>query len=1340
MRGLKTSAAVALVLSVLAVAPMAPAAGPPTASDLADQRQAIWSAELLAAYTAAESATHSPWDADARSFLADMARWLAADADLARAAPAAGALEAAGRTLLANGCDNPAVWGAYGLLLAKQGLYGEAAPILAEAIAATDDVDAADVLRGALAGAQSEGMGRLGEPDLATYYIRLASSHFARAVGQTYARDDHQRAVLQLIRRHWFDALPVDAKWIFLQRCEERNDTPVWVFRMLGGLYLAADAHAGNDQGLSPTDGGPATAQPGWQAMSVFETAFDDRPDRPEAAAEILRLAAHRLVLNSVDPGLIFTRGATAQRDYPPLYAGYAAARQSLTLWRDYDKTADALNIFAAYCLRSGYNSAVPTLTYPLILQAGQLQGRGARTSLNRPANQSSMDRLAAGYAAQDLDGPLAIRTRLIAAATASAQSQWPQARAHLDAIPNLTDHADMLEQILGVFNMPAAAAVGRIYAETSDHADALADARREVRASQYDQAVASLHAIAADNHDNGWVMAYLHHAVRHVRITRDLKAGGWVSIAPFPDQRYWRTDRGRAWVDSTGDWVADPKAGPTAAVCTTPFGPRVELRADVDLGPDHTGAAMLLFGYEGWLNRWHAVVLDGKTQTLRVRPCWPAPRSNKLAAGLEAVSRVNLLLDRGEVTLYVNDKPVASGLRLSPWRTDLLSLMGLAVGPAEADRPLARIRNVQVRRLPDDATDDTRDATSDPVAAIDPAFPGYDDLPTPDQQIRTDLAGAADGAKALDRCPGPGWVAGLRIAIESDSAGAHIGALEPIYQTPIGQRNGRRFGPGRTPLVDVLARDGYALGGLVVHGDHGVTGLQAIFMRINPDGTLDADTRYRSQLVGRPSDTPQRLGADGRAVMGLVGRVGPDVRAIGLITTDVPNIAGATIRPPLGPGLETPDEPNLIAVGDNVTELNGLYYRHVDLPVSLADAQRRCEALGGQLAVADSRALSNFLFGLAGAQPCWVGVTRTAEGGWQGVDGRPVALDYWTGDPPTEAAAGASAAVGFDGDAAWTVTDPHAWRSFVCRWDADPRPAAEPAPAAPAVDMVGQDVIYNGHRYRAFDQRVTWPEAMAICRTLGGRLVSVDSAAENRVVALLVGDSQRFLGASDVGEEGYWQWTDGRPVDYANWADGEPNNMGGRQNVAVMGYAETDLWDDVSAADTFGFICEWDDASIEPPEAPGDLPVDAAGALRVGDRWYKVFYEAVTWDEARVACEALGGQLVRVDDAPTTDVVRMLVRIDQPLWIGASRTDNTVPWRWTNGQPIATQPPLPVTEGDQPSAAALSFEDGAKWQFFPTTGKLGFVCQWNTDPNAATHPHTSPETAHDPAEQPPTD
>jgi len=1337
MRGLKTSVAVALVLSVLALAPTASAAGPATAADLADQRQAIWSAELLAAYAAAESDPPEPWDADARAFLANIARWLAADADLPRAVPAA-TLEAAGRTLLANGCDNPAIWGAYGLVLAKQGLYGEAAAILAEAIAATDDLAAADLLRGLLAGAQSEAMKRLGEPDLATHYIRQASSHFARALGQTYARDDHQRAVLQLIRRHWFDALPVDGKWIFLQRCEDRNDTPVWTFRMLGGLYLAANADVVIDQSLAPAGGGEVAAQPGWQAMSVFAAALDDRADRPEAAAEILRLVAHRLVLSSVDPGALFTRGAAAQRDYRPIYANFAAARESLSLWRDYDKTADALSIFAAYCLRSGYNSAAPTLTYPLILQAGQLRGRGARASLNQPANQDSMDRLTAGYAAEDLDAPVAARVRLIAAAAAFARGQWPQARAQLDAIPHLTDHSEMIDQILGVFNMPAAAVVGRIYAETSDHADALADARRQVRAEEYDQAVASLHAIAAQNHDNGWVMAYLRHAVRHVLITRDLKAGGWVSIAPFPDQRYWRTDRGRAWVDSTGDWVADPKAGPTAAVCTTPFGPRVELRADVDLGPDHAGATALLFGYEGWLSRWHAVVLDGKTQSLDVRRCWPAPRPNTLTAGLEAVSRVNLLLDRGEITLYVNDKAVVSGWRPGPWRTDLLALMGLAVGSAGADQPLARARNVQVRRLPDDATGDNRDATSDPVAPIDPTFAGYDDLPTTDQQNRTVVAGAADGDEASDHCPGPGWLAGLRIAITSDSTGPGVEAVEPVYQTPIGLRNGRRFGQGRAPLVDVLARDGFALGGLVVHGHDGVTGLQAIFLRINADGTLDAGTRYHSQLYGRPSDAPQQLGVDGRAVMGIVGRVGPDLRAIGLITTDAPNIAGQTIRPPLGLGLVAPAKPNLVPIGDTVTELNGLYYRHVDLPVSLAEAQRRCEALGGRLAIADSRALSNFLFGLADGQPCWVGVTRTAAGAWQGVDGRPVALDYWVGDPPAEPAPGAAAAIGFDGEAAWALTSPHARRSFVCQWDADPRVDPEPVPAGPVVEMVGHDVIYDGHRYRAFDQPTTWPEAMAICRQLGGDLVTIDSEAENQAVTLLVGDRRYFIGATDEAEEGYWQWVDGRPVEYAAWADGEPNNMGGQQHVALIGHVAPHAWDDLNPAEPIGFICEWSDASAQPPDAPGPLPVDTTGAFKFGEHWYKVFYEAVTWNEARAACDRLGGRLTRVEDEPTRELVRMLARPDRPLWIGASRPDKVLPWVWTDGTVIESWETPNGT--DELIAAVVGLARDGRWQIVVGSKRHGSVCQWNTDPSATTRPDPAPESTHDPAEQPPTD
>ena len=43
------------------------------------------------------------------------------------------------------------------------------------------------------------------------------------------------------------------------------------------------------------------------------------------------------------------------------------------------------------------------------------------------------------------------------------------------------------------------------------------------------------------------------------------------------------------------------------------------------------------------------------------------------------------------------------------------------------------------------------------------------------------------------------------------------------------------------------------------------------------------------------------------------------------------------------------------------------------------------------------------------------------------------------------------------------------------------------------------------------------------------------------------------MVGLNDIDAEGSWAWTSGEPVDYANWADGEPNDWPPGEDVVAM-------------------------------------------------------------------------------------------------------------------------------------------------------------------------------------------
>jgi hypothetical protein len=102
-----------------------------------------------------------------------------------------------------------------------------------------------------------------------------------------------------------------------------------------------------------------------------------------------------------------------------------------------------------------------------------------------------------------------------------------------------------------------------------------------------------------------------------------------------------------------------------------------------------------------------------------------------------------------------------------------------------------------------------------------------------------------------------------------------------------------RQVDPVYDPMADagqaegiVMARDGYAVGGLQIDvDDTNAVALAVVFMAYR-DGHLVPNDRYVSDWVGHPENrqASRSLGGDGRTVVGLCGRQGMNLNAVGLV------------------------------------------------------------------------------------------------------------------------------------------------------------------------------------------------------------------------------------------------------------------------------------------------------------------------------------------------------------------------------------------------------------------------------------------------------------------------
>jgi hypothetical protein len=117
--------------------------------------------------------------------------------------------------------------------------------------------------------------------------------------------------------------------------------------------------------------------------------------------------------------------------------------------------------------------------------------------------------------------------------------------------------------------------------------------------------------------------------------------------------------------------------------------------------------------------------------------------------------------------------------------------------------------------------------------------------------------------------------------------------------------------------------------------------------------------------------------------------------------------------------------------------------------------------------------------------------------------------------------------------------------------------------------------VQLEGSAYFVCDEPLSWADARGACQGRGADLADIEDDAENEFLAVYADrdvHDGRWIGANDLENEGEWTAPDGTPLDYDNFAEGEPNNDGEQDCGQIYGLG---LWDDYWCADERVFVCE---------------------------------------------------------------------------------------------------------------------------------------------------------------------
>ncbi|XP_069956023.1 macrophage mannose receptor 1 isoform X2 [Cherax quadricarinatus] len=354
------------------------------------------------------------------------------------------------------------------------------------------------------------------------------------------------------------------------------------------------------------------------------------------------------------------------------------------------------------------------------------------------------------------------------------------------------------------------------------------------------------------------------------------------------------------------------------------------------------------------------------------------------------------------------------------------------------------------------------------------------------------------------------------------------------------------------------------------------------------------------------------------------------------------------------------------------------------------SDANNICRTKNATLVVINGRGESDFLstyLSELGAS-VWIGLsgTRNFDGSftYAWVNNDPVTVTYWAADQPNPTLGSCVTASGDRSLAGvWSATTCTETFQYICEYESTGQAPTTSLPTQPPEGECAPTwTLKDARCYKVLEDRKTWSGSEAVCASSGGHLVSVATAQEQDAILSLVMSSLPdhdvfWVGLTSGGETGY-QWIDGTPFAYVNWAPGQPDNYYGREYCGSADRDTLELSDDVCSS-LLPFVCEATPGAMistqQPPVTTPNVPCDDDSTWSLYNEYcYKIFSQTgeETWWDSHLKCRQDGGELVSIHSLEEN--YWLLTQIsdlkDSDLWIGG-RTQMGSGYTWVDGSPF---------------------------------------------------------------------
>uniref|UniRef100_A0A4W6CGU1 Mannose receptor C-type 1 n=1 Tax=Lates calcarifer TaxID=8187 RepID=A0A4W6CGU1_LATCA len=255
-----------------------------------------------------------------------------------------------------------------------------------------------------------------------------------------------------------------------------------------------------------------------------------------------------------------------------------------------------------------------------------------------------------------------------------------------------------------------------------------------------------------------------------------------------------------------------------------------------------------------------------------------------------------------------------------------------------------------------------------------------------------------------------------------------------------------------------------------------------------------------------------------------------------------------------------------------------------------------------------------------------------------------------------------------------------------------------------------------TGVQYQRNVQSVlTWHQARKSCQQQGADLLSIVELHEQSYISGLTNilGTSLWIGLNSLDFESGWQWSNGNPFRYLNWAPGHPSSEPGL-TCATLNAAKASKWESSACTKKLGYICRKGNSTSLPPPSTQFLSshwVPYAGNCYYLERNKKM------WRDALAACHKEGGDLASIHNIEEQSFI-----ISQSgylptdvLWIGLNDQRNQMLFEWSDHSHVT----FTQWQTDEPSHATNLQEDcvlirgkDGKWADHMCEKTYGYICK----------------------------